>query len=1653
MSLSGFSIVGGETDDDNHINMRETGGPELRSGQTFSEIKVLTGLTNRGRGVAWSPSGEYVVSGDEGGKIKIWETTNWVNVKNLSAHSGNIFALDFSPDGSLLASGSDDDDIKIWDTSDWSLDRTLTDHNYWVRSIRFNHDGSRMASSDWQDNVKIWNTGTWSTIQTLTDHTSYVQGVAWNDDSTVLATASFDDTAKVWDTSDWSIIDTLTTHTSDVARCDFTPDGSYLITGSVDTTAKVWDTSDWSDDHTLTGHTQSIDDVAASPDGTLIATTSSDNSIKLWDTSSWTLSQTLTGHSGGVKGAAWSPDSRMLATVSHDSTVRIWSVDPDPLIAHWNFDEASGSTAVDSSTYGNDGTITGATRVDGVSGSALSFDGNDCVACGTTLTGTVLDQVCVESWVKVDTFPGSGDAYNVFYNGGDGEFSLGIWDDKTVKFSVQLTDTYWYSAVSTTTLEAGFWYHLTGLWNSQTDTVEIYINGQLDDSESTSDLGLYSPSGACNPTIGAYCSVSGANWDYMTGSIDELKVFREVLTPQEITDHYNEHYTPVRDLGIVAADISFSDPAPIEGDTIQVTAMVRNLGTESLTGDVSFHQGSSTGPQIGITQGVNLGTGGSTGIVVEWIADSDISVIFVKLTNILPGDDIASNNEAYRSIIVGGFPTLVENIADIEFPEDTTSVDVIDLSTVFSDSVFLTYTISGNDNVTVSVVDESVTLGARENWHGSEDITFRATNTYDLFVEDTVKVTVTPVNDAPVLNSLPAFNGLMEDVPYEINLTEDIEDVDNDNSIISVSCNSQFSEIDMQTVIFTYPEGVTDESVWINISDGEAATNYSFELSITPVNDPPRWSTFPKITGVKSGIPFNFDLAPYITDPDNDQENITLTVDTVNGGISGTILTLIYPKGFSQEIIEVTASDGKVSVSQPLDVTLEKNYPPVIVGLIDLSGLNPDVPYTIDLEDHVSDPDDDIGDLSMTTDSKYASISSMNLIINVPENVPSTTINLSVSDGEFTIVDSFTVTVDERNDPPTIKGLPREVTVEPAEPYHLDLSEYVYDVDTPDEYMTVSTDSEYITVEGMVLTLTYPAEEEGETVTVTISDGEFSLKGTFKVRVIVTTLPPEFKDDFGDIEGIPPNRPYSVNMEYYVYDPDTLPSELTVSVDSDHATVDGMIVTFIYPDELTEEEVTFTLSDGTGTVSRTILITIDTVNNPPIILGIPTQQGQVSEIWSINLRTYIMDVDTPWEELQFAIAGEGASLEGGTVLFIYSAPGTYPLTLTVFDGEFTVTYTFNVTVEVRNEPPVAQLISPTNGQKFYEGESVRCMGSGSDLDGEIVSIHWFLDGNSTGTGGDIVVNGLSVGSHTVTMEVTDDGGLRTAAEVEIQVLKSSAGDDDDDDDDDDRDETDDDRHDGSGAISGFGSNPALMMAATSAIVLVLGSAIFIAGTEAGTYGFFSMVGWTKRKKHVLDNETRGMIMGYIVAKPGANYNQIKKRLKLQNGTLAYHLHVLENEQQVRSKTQGIYKRFYPYNMKAPVSELDQLTDNQRKIYNAIRSNPGTTQKKLAGLTGIAQPNVSSNLKILQDKGMVAPEKVGKSNRYYPVSVEERVSKNICPKCGMKFQSEVPPRFCLSCGHEMSRSDKPSRPMHRAKPRAKARIVVDEKDDYLEYRKL
>jgi predicted transcriptional regulator len=158
------------------------------------------------------------------------------------------------------------------------------------------------------------------------------------------------------------------------------------------------------------------------------------------------------------------------------------------------------------------------------------------------------------------------------------------------------------------------------------------------------------------------------------------------------------------------------------------------------------------------------------------------------------------------------------------------------------------------------------------------------------------------------------------------------------------------------------------------------------------------------------------------------------------------------------------------------------------------------------------------------------------------------------------------------------------------------------------------------------------------------------------------------------------------------------------------------------------------------------------------------------------------------------------------------------------------------------------------------------------------------------------------------------------------------------------------------------------------------------GTEPGKYALFQLFFvplYSRIKKDaVLDNFTRGMIYGFIMSNPGVHYNFIKQRLGLNNGSIVYHLTVLERQELIKSEKVGLYKRFYPMGQTLSETGIMELNETQQAMLELVRKEPGLTQHELAGKLGLSSRVVNYHVGLLQRARLVALERDGKVTRCF-----------------------------------------------------------------------
>jgi fibronectin type 3 domain-containing protein len=214
------------------------------------------------------------------------------------------------------------------------------------------------------------------------------------------------------------------------------------------------------------------------------------------------------------------------------------TVDPTGLVAAYGFEEASGTTAVDSSGKGNTGTlVNGPVRATtGKFGRTLTFDGtNDYVNVPDASSLDLTNAVTMEAWVNLATAGGAA-WRTALMKEQPGGLAYGLYaNTDTNRPSAHVYTTSEIDSRGTAQVAANTWTHLAATYDGA--TLRMYVNGVQTSSKAVT--------GAVVNSASALRIGGNSIWgEYLSGRIDEVRLYRRVLSAAEIVTDMNTPVVP-----------------------------------------------------------------------------------------------------------------------------------------------------------------------------------------------------------------------------------------------------------------------------------------------------------------------------------------------------------------------------------------------------------------------------------------------------------------------------------------------------------------------------------------------------------------------------------------------------------------------------------------------------------------------------------------------------------------------------------------------------------------------------------------------------------------------------------------------------------------------------------------------------------------------------------------------------------------------------------------------------------------------------------------------------------------------------------------------------------------------------------------------------
>lgn len=308
------------------VIIRDIANPAISD--IYTEHSTLTTVAK------YSPSGFYIASGDQSGKIRIWDTVNkehilknefqpiagvikdiaWspdnqrmvavgegrerfghvfmaetgTSVGEISGQSKQMNSCDFRPTRPFrIVTASEDNTVAFFEGPPFKFKCTKQDHSRFAQAVRFSPNGEKFASAGFDGKVFVYNGQTAEKITELGSpaHKGGVYAVSWSPDNTKLLTSSGDKTCKLWDVETASVISEFVLGSEvDDQQVSCLWQGEFLLTVSLSGFINYLDVNNPSKPlRIIKGHNKSITGFTVTPDKSTLVTGSHDGHVVFWD--------------------------------------------------------------------------------------------------------------------------------------------------------------------------------------------------------------------------------------------------------------------------------------------------------------------------------------------------------------------------------------------------------------------------------------------------------------------------------------------------------------------------------------------------------------------------------------------------------------------------------------------------------------------------------------------------------------------------------------------------------------------------------------------------------------------------------------------------------------------------------------------------------------------------------------------------------------------------------------------------------------------------------------------------------------------------------------------------------------------------------------------------------------------------------------------------------------------------------------------------------------------------------------------------------------------------------------------------------------------------------------------------------------------------
>src|SRR5690554_5734160 len=617
--------------------------------------------------------------------------------------------------------------------------------------------------------------------------------------------------------------------------------------------------------------------------------------------------------------------------------------------------------------------------------------------------------------------------------------------------------------------------------------------------------------------------------------------------------------------------------------------------------------------------------------------------------------------------------------------------------------------------------DGTLSYTPNTNYTGADTISYSITDGNGGTSSSVVNVTVTPVNDAPVLSFTNTLTNIAENSAMAGMVVTDANATDAEGEMLTYSLNNMdgYYSIDPATGIVTLTQAGAD---WVNAGNDLPAVSVTVTDGTTPVTG----TAAMPLTSLVNDAPVAMNDA------------ISIVEDTI---FTSTVSLLAND---SDEESAITVIAGTYTTAQGGTISIATDGSYVYTPALNFTGTD-SVDYTI-TDGSLTDTATLTITVSSVNDAPVLSFT--NTLTNIAEN--SAMAGMVVTDANATDAEGEMLT------------------------YSLNNMDGYYSIDPATGIVTLTQAGADWVNAGNNL----PA------VSVTVTDGTTPVTGTAAMPLtsLVNDAPVAMNDAISIVEdtiftstvSLLANDSDEESAITVIAGTYTTAQGGTISIATDGSYTYTPALNFTGTDS-----VDYTITDGSLTDTATLTITVSPVNDAPVAVDDAISIAEDTVFTStVSLLANDSDVDSSFT----AVAGTYTTAQGGTIViaadgqYVYTPKanfnGTDTVDYTITDGSLTDTGTLTIVVTPVNDAPVANPDTATVVEDTLT--TINVLGNDTDAEMDTVTVtaaaalHGTVTTNPDGTLS-YTPNTNYTGADTISYSITDGNGGTSSSVVNVTV--------------------------------------------------------------------------------------------------------------------------------------------------------------------------------------------------------------------------------------------------------------------------------------------